>query len=177
MPKRSYHTVPRDLAAHDLAFSSPSLPSFPFVKSVSINVYPWLRFLVCHFAAVRFLTALAALLLNGITVLASSSDAVIRDEWTDGDTGHRVIRLSHLPGESESFYFHQNAFTATGDKMVFANTSTNHSRDFFAYDWRNHKIDRLTDGGTNRGEIVAPKSCQLFYMRDSTVYATHLDTH
>ena len=60
--------------------------------------------------------------------------------------------------------------------MVFANTPTNHSRDFFVYDWRTHKIDRLTDGGTNRGEIVAPKSRQIFYMRDSTVYATHLDT-
>jgi len=60
--------------------------------------------------------------------------------------------------------------------MVFSNTSTNHSRDFFTYDWRTKKIDRLTDGGTNRGEIVAPKSRQIFYMRDNVVYSTHLDT-
>src|SRR5215470_17503155 len=100
----------------------------------------------------------------------------LRDEWLDADTSHRVVRLSRIPGESESFYFHQNAFTASGDKMVFANTATNRSRDFFAYDWHTRKIDLLTDGGTNRGEIVAPKSRQLFYMRDSAVYATHLDT-
>jgi oligogalacturonide lyase len=100
----------------------------------------------------------------------------LRDEWADPDTGHRVVRLSRIPGESESFYFHQNAFTASGDKMVFANMSTNRSRDFFAYDWRTRKIDQLTDGGTNRGEIVAPKSRQLFFMRDNVVYATHLDT-
>src|SRR6266850_7611429 len=99
-----------------------------------------------------------------------------RDEWTDPDTGHRVLRLSRIPAESESFYFHQNAFTATGDKMVFTNTSTNHSRNFFVYDWRTSKLDQLTDGGTNRGEIVAPKSRQIFYMRDSVVYAAHLDT-
>jgi oligogalacturonide lyase len=100
----------------------------------------------------------------------------LRTEWTDSDTGHRVIRISRIPGESESFYFHQNAFTATGDKMVFANASTNGSRNFIAYDWRTQKLHQLTDGGTNRGEIVAPKSRQLFYMRDSIVYATHLDS-
>src|SRR5262249_22674625 len=122
-------------------------------------------------------TALAALSLSGLTAFASSPDSVIRDEWTDPDTGHRVIRISRIPGESESFYFHQNAFTASGDKMVFANTSTNHSRNFFVYDWRNQKLDPLTDGGTNRGEIVAPKSRQLFYMRDNVVYSTHLDMH
>lgn len=106
----------------------------------------------------------------------NSHSETLRNEWTDPDTGHHVIRISRIPGESESFYFHQNAFTATGDKLVFANTSTNHSRDFFTYDWRTRKIERLTDGGTNRGEIVAPKSRQLFYMRDGIIYATHLDT-
>jgi oligogalacturonide lyase len=116
------------------------------------------------------------LLLQSLKTSATPPESPIRDEWTDSDTGHRVRRISRLSGESESFYFHQNAFTASGDKMVFANASTNHSRNFFAYDWRTHKLEPLTDGGTNRGEIVAPKSRQLFYMRDSTVYATHLDT-
>ncbi|HEY6225770.1 MAG TPA: oligogalacturonate lyase family protein [Verrucomicrobiae bacterium] len=101
----------------------------------------------------------------------------MRDDWLDSDTGHRIVRISRIPGESQSFYFHQNAFTSSGDKMVFANTSTNHSRDFFVYDWRTQKIERLTHGGTNRGEIVAPISRRLFYMRDNIVYATHLDTH
>src|SRR5579871_2683740 len=38
-------------------------------------------------------------------------------EWIEPLTGHRVIRLSREPGTS-SFYFHQNAFTAAGDKIV-----------------------------------------------------------
>jgi oligogalacturonide lyase len=114
---------------------------------------------------------------TGLLLCANARSENLRDEWADPDTSRRVIRISRLPGESESFYFHQNAFTETGDKMVFANTSTNHSRNFFAYDWRASKIDQLTSGGTNRGEIVAPKSRQLFYMRDNIVYATHLDTH
>jgi oligogalacturonide lyase len=117
-----------------------------------------------------------AIAIAGLSTSFNARSETLRDEWTDSDTGHRIVRISRIPGDNESFYFHQNAFTATGDKMVFANTSTNGARDFVVYDWRTHKIDRLTDGGTNRGEIVAPKSRQLFYMRDSTVYATHLDT-
>ena len=38
-------------------------------------------------------------------------------DWIDPDTGHRIVRLSPQPG-SESLYFHQNACTADGDKMV-----------------------------------------------------------
>src|ERR1700736_5844228 len=38
-------------------------------------------------------------------------------DWIDLATGHRVIRLSREPGTS-SLYFHQNAYTAAGDKLV-----------------------------------------------------------
>jgi oligogalacturonide lyase len=98
----------------------------------------------------------------------------LRDDWVDPDTGHRVTRLSRLPGESESFYFHQNAFTADGDKMVFANTDTNHSRDFYVLDWKTRAIEKLTDGGTNRGEVVAAKGRRLYYMRDGEVFEVSL---
>ena len=112
----------------------------------------------------------------GITTSTDAADAGLRDEWIDPETGHRVVRLSRLPGESQSFYFHQNAFTREGDKMVFSNTGTNRARNLFALDWRTRKIEPLTDGGTNSGEIVAPKGRQAFYMRDGLIYATHLDT-
>ena len=39
-------------------------------------------------------------------------------EWIDHDMGHRVVRLTDEPG-SQSLYFHQNPYTASGDKMVF----------------------------------------------------------
>jgi oligogalacturonide lyase len=106
----------------------------------------------------------------------SAADAGLRDEWTDPETGHRVMRLSRLPGESQSFYFHQNAFTREGDKMVFSNTDTNRARNLFTLDWRTRKIEFLTDGGINSGEIVAPKGRQAYYMREGMIYATHLDT-
>jgi len=38
-------------------------------------------------------------------------------EWIDPDTGHRVIRLSREPGTA-SLYFHQNAYTPDGRKLI-----------------------------------------------------------
>jgi oligogalacturonide lyase len=38
--------------------------------------------------------------------------------WIDPDTGHRVIRLSDVPG-SDSFYFNVNGYTPDGKEMAF----------------------------------------------------------
>ena len=38
-------------------------------------------------------------------------------EWIDPDTGHRVVRLSDEAG-SQSLYFHQNAYTPDGEKLI-----------------------------------------------------------
>jgi oligogalacturonide lyase len=43
-------------------------------------------------------------------------------EWIDSDTGHRVIRLSREAGSS-SLYFHQNAYSADGKKLVITTPS------------------------------------------------------
>src|SRR5262249_33446782 len=64
-----------------------------------------LMFLPCHQAAAQSPPA-------GKPPAAKEPPA----EWVEA-TGHRVIRLSRDPGSS-SFYFHQNPYTASGDKMV-----------------------------------------------------------
>ena len=40
-----------------------------------------------------------------------------RRDWVDPATGHRIIRLSDEPGSS-TLYFHDNAFSAAGDRMM-----------------------------------------------------------
>ncbi len=40
-----------------------------------------------------------------------------RRQWIDPATGHRVVRLSEEPG-STTLYFHDNAFSASGDKLM-----------------------------------------------------------
>jgi oligogalacturonide lyase len=112
------------------------------------------------------------------TALGETNDnaQTLRNDWVDADTGHAVTRLSRLPGQSESFYFHQNAFTESGDKFAFANTGTGRSRDLYVLDWKTHETQRLTDGGANHGEVVGRKTRQVFYLRDDVVYSASLDT-
>jgi oligogalacturonide lyase len=113
--------------------------------------------------------------LNALSAEQTNSTA-LRDEWVDADTGHRVVRLSRLPGTSESFYFHQNAFTAEGDKMVFANTLPGAGSRLFALDWATRKCEPLTEPGV-RGGVVGRGSRRVYYQRQGALYATHLDTH
>jgi oligogalacturonide lyase len=90
-------------------------------------------------------------------------------EWIDPDTGHRIVRLSDEPGSS-SFYFHQNRYTASGDKMVFATREG-----LSVLDFKTHKITPLVQG-VARNEIVGRKTRQVFYLRQDTVYTTNIDT-
>ena len=90
-------------------------------------------------------------------------------EWVEPLTGHRVIRLSDEPG-SASLYFHQNAYTATGDKLLF---STAHG--LSTVDLRTRAIVPVVDGTVSH-VVVAPRSRQVYYIKDDAVCATHLDT-
>jgi oligogalacturonide lyase len=89
-------------------------------------------------------------------------------EWIDPDTGHRVIRLSDEPGSS-GFYFHQNRYTAQGDKMVFATREG-----LSVFDFKTRKISLLVPGRSSDA-VVGGKTRQVFYMKEDTVYATNVD--
>src|ERR671938_1213273 len=64
-------------------------------------------------------------------------------EWIDPDTGHRVVRLSREPG-SQSLYFHQNAYTTEGDKLIIT-TPTGVS----TVNLKTREIERVVDGRVN----------------------------
>ena len=111
-----------------------------------------------------------------------------RDDWVDPDTGHRVVRLSRVPGESQSLYFHQNQFTAAGDKLVFENTDTRFNSQrvrnergaftnrIYSYDFVTKTSELLTDHG-GKVILVMPESRTVYHQRSNTLYSTHLDTH
>ena len=90
--------------------------------------------------------------------------------WIDPATGHRVVRLSR-EGGSASLYFHQNPYTATGDKIIIATR-----QGLSAIGLQTHAIEALVDGRVSH-VVVGPKTRQVFYLKGDTVYATHLDTH
>src|SRR5438132_5737834 len=64
-------------------------------------------------------------------------------EWIDPDTGHRVVRLSDEPG-SQSLYFHQNAYTPDGTKLVIT-TPTG----LAMIDLKTRAIEKVVEGRVN----------------------------
>jgi len=90
-------------------------------------------------------------------------------EWIEPATGHRVVRLSDEPG-SASLYFHQNAYTAAGDKMVISVPSG-----LATVDLATRRLEPVVTGRVTH-VVVGPRTRQVFYIKDGTVYATHLDT-
>jgi oligogalacturonide lyase len=67
---------------------------------------------------VRSLILLVFSALAGVVGLRAQSPAPdSAREWIEPATGHRVVRLSREPG-STKLYFHQNAFTEKGDRML-----------------------------------------------------------
>src|SRR5947208_3158130 len=60
---------------------------------------------------------LVAAILATAGYVLGSQEPLLR-EWIDADTGHRVVRLTDDAGGS-TFYFHDNAFSPQGDKLMF----------------------------------------------------------
>lgn len=83
--------------------------------------------------------------------------------------GHRVVRLSDEPG-SASLYFHQNGYTASGDKLLFSKPEG-----LYTVELETRRIEKVVDGRVSH-VVVGRRSRQVYYMKDGTVYATHLDT-
>jgi len=106
------------------------------------------------------------LLLLGILGASVADDPPM--EWVE-PTGHRVIRLSKEPG-SASLYFHQNAYTADGDKMIFITR-----QGISTVNLKTHEIEQVVEGRTGQ-QVVGRKSRTVFYTQDGAIKSTHLDT-
>lgn len=106
--------------------------------------------------------------------MQTGSKKPMPQEWIDQETGHTVIRLSRLPGNSSSFYFHNNPFV--GDKMFFYNTVGN-NRQIFAVDLKTFKTEQIThQKSPMRGEIVARKTQEVIYQIGDSVFASSAKT-
>jgi oligogalacturonide lyase len=108
----------------------------------------------------------AALFLTLSWAMAAQEPPV---EWIDPSTGHRVIRLSR-EGGSASLYFHQNAYTARGDKMVITTP-----KGLATINLTTRQVEPLLEGRVSN-VVVGRKSREVFYFKGDTVHSTYLDT-
>ncbi len=115
----------------------------------------------------RTLQCLVLINLLAMSALAQQIEPPL--DWIDPDTGHRVIRLSRERGTA-SLYFHQNAYTASGDKLVVTVP-----KGIATIELKTNKIELIVEGRAS-SLIVGRKSRQVFYLKDGAVMATHLDT-
>ncbi len=114
-------------------------------------------------------TGLALLLLLTTSSFARAQQKDPPREWIDPDTGHRVIRLSDEPG-SASLYFHQNAYTPDGEKLIIT-TPTGLS----TINLRTRAIEKVVEGRVNV-IITGRKTGNVYSIKNRVVYATDLNT-
>jgi oligogalacturonide lyase len=108
------------------------------------------------------------LLLTALPAAQSSSKEPPR-EWTDPDTGHRVVRLSDEPG-SQSLYFHQNAYTPDGSKLIIT-TPTG----LATIDLKTRAIDKVVEGRVNL-IMTGRRTGRAYYVKAGVVHALDLGT-
>lgn len=90
-------------------------------------------------------------------------------EWIE-PTGHRVIRLSREDG-SESLYFHQNAYSPDGKKLIITSPSG-----ISTIDLETHAIDLVVPAPA-RVLMTGRKSNRVYYQKDDAVWAADLTSH
>src|SRR5215213_128072 len=116
-------------------------------------------------------------LIHTLLLVAAAQQGQVPREWIDPDTGHRVVRLSEEPG-SQSLYFHQNAYTPDGTKMIMT-TPTGLS----AVNLKTRAVEKIVEGRVGI-LIVGKKTGQVYYTKfvrndkgfSATVFATDLNT-
>ena len=114
------------------------------------------------------------------------------NEWIDGSTGHKIIKLTKREGNNMSFYFHNNPFV--GSKMIFygtdyLNTAQNDSvkqetgnipasnKQLYSVDLKTLKVEQLTyQANAMNAEIVAEKNKLVYYQVKDSVFSTHVET-
>jgi oligogalacturonide lyase len=111
--------------------------------------------------------AMIALLAGNLRASAAPESPV---EWIEPATGHKVVQLSSEPWSS-SFYFHQNGYTAEGDKLVISTPEG-----LSTIDLKTHKVDLVVEGWADQ-VVVGRKTRQVFYYKNDAMWVTHLDTH
>jgi oligogalacturonide lyase len=90
-------------------------------------------------------------------------------EWIDPDTGHRVFRLTEEPG-SASLYFHQNAYTPDGEKLIVMSPTG-----LSTVNLKTRAVEKVVEGRVNV-IVTGKKTGNVYYAKSGVVYATDLNT-
>ncbi len=114
-------------------------------------------------------TSLGSLLILVAATLQAIEAADPPREWIEPATGHRVVRLSQEGGTS-SLYFHQNAYTLSGDKLVVST-----SGGLASIDLKTRKTEPLVEGRAGN-VVVGKRGRKVYYTQNGAAYCTDIDS-
>src|SRR5687767_9792716 len=89
-------------------------------------------------------------------------------DWIEPATGHRVIRLSTATGTA-SLYFHQQPYTAQGDKLFVTTRGGLATIDLTTLGKSPCKNEVIGEGRAG-SPIVGKKSRQVFYSANGSIF-------
>lgn len=108
-----------------------------------------------------------------------SSENPVPTEWVDPKTGHRIVRLSEEAG-SASLYFHQNAYSPDGTKLLIATPSGLSTVDLRTRELQLVVPRRGYSMGGSSGVEVGRRTRHVYYSQHDrqgvVLRATHLDS-
>lgn len=107
-----------------------------------------------------------AIVCMGFRVWAAEEPPV---DWIDPDTGHRVVRLSKEPGTA-SLYFHQNAYTPDGRKLIVTTPAG-----LATIDLQSRQVEPVVSGKVNV-IVTGRKTGDIYYVKEGMLCATNLGT-
>jgi len=90
-------------------------------------------------------------------------------EWTDPDTGHRIVQLSR-EGGTQSLYFTQNAYTLDGTRILVTSPTG-----LSAINLKSGEITKVVEGRVNL-VVTGRKTGAIFYQKEGILYAMDPDT-
>ena len=93
-------------------------------------------------------------------------------DWVDAATGHRVVRLTDDAGGS-TLYFHDNAFSPEGDKLMFT-TPRGMAVVDVAKIGQADLVPEIVS--TTRGGYFARRTREIYYTAGGTIMAVNVDT-
>jgi oligogalacturonide lyase len=117
------------------------------------------------------LRLLTCLILLSLVVRAAEPPT----DWIDATTGHRIMRLSREP-DTASLYFHQDAFTKDGTRVIVVNQQGIATIDLLTRETRVIVPDVGYRPGSSAGIEVGAVSGDVYYFKDRTLYAVNPDT-
>ena len=120
----------------------------------------------------KIFAAFALLSLSVLHGVAADAPPPPRD-WIDSETGHRVIRLSPDTGGT-SLYFHQNAYTPEGDKVILQTPQGIAAVDLSTLGRSPPKVEVIAPGV--RAIATAWRTREAYFRRNDSIIAVHLDT-